>query len=190
MKTDDHRLLTLVGEVPNRQLYEHVAKGFALVRLAGEIAIKGNLLAWPMESPGQAADRCFKAWAAEEMRLSQSSDEVAFQQLQLFFQSDSAGKFLPLGSFEQAGAGRLAGYKYVIDGRRVFLVYPPFFEEQLCSKFGKTVGIRVLDERGLLIKGHRGTPTRQATIPKGKRNNGPEKISFYAISEDILRLSL
>lgn len=187
IREEADKLLGLIENVPNRQLYEHVAKGFALVRLSGEIAIKANLLTWPKGAVGQAVEHCFKAWASEEARFSLSSDDAAFQKIQLFFQSDRAQKFLPLESFEQTGGSRLAGYRHVIDGRRVFLVYPAFFEEQLCSKFGKTTGIRVLDQHGLLVRGHRGTPMRQANIPKGLRNNGPAKVSFYVVSEDILR---
>lgn len=180
-------LLQLLKSVPEPGTYGHVAKCFALVAIAGELAISQNLLAWEKGSAKSAVAKCFKAWAKREKEITAMSDDGVFRQLQRFFQSEKVNKFVPMAKFENAEKTTLAGYTHTVDGAPAYLVYPAFFETKLCARFGKRVGIRVLKERNLLVLGPRMTPTRQVNVPKDLQGNGHAKVSFYVIRERILR---
>ncbi|MCX7166646.1 MAG: DUF927 domain-containing protein [Rhodocyclales bacterium] len=181
-------LLSRLPVIPDPGTYGHVAKCFALVAIAGELAVSNKLLTWEQRSARAAVERCFLAWAKREKVIFSTSDHQVFRQLQRFFQSEKAGKFVPMREFECSNKATLAGYLHKVDGASVYLVYPAFFETKLCSRFGKSIGIRLLKERNLLVLGSRGTPTRQVNIPKSLQSDDQTKVSFYVIREEILRI--
>ncbi len=181
-------LLALLDDVPDPSSYSHIAKSFALLAIAGEEAISGELLAWKEADAIKAVQKCFRSWARNEAKIAGKSDHGVFQHLLRFFQSERAGKFVPWVEFEVSSKPTLAGYVHQVKGSPVFLVYPAYFNTQLCRAFGKDVAIRVLKEHELLVLGQRGTPTRQIDVPKNLRKDGPAKVSFYVISQEILRL--
>lgn len=180
-------LLQRLSSIPDQGTYGHVAKCFALVAIAGELAISAHLLKWDKGSARAAVEKCFLAWAKHEKLIASMSDQGVFRQLQRFFQSERSGKFAPFSEFECTNGKNLAGYLHKVDGVNVYLVYRAYFETKLCSKFGKATGIRALRERNLVILGGRSTPTRQVNIPKSLQRDGNTKMSFYVIREAILR---
>jgi putative DNA primase/helicase len=182
-----NRLLAGLDGIPDQGMYDSVAKGFALVAVAGELAIEKDFLSWEKNQAFDAARECFQAWARHEQRASAMTDESVLRHLRKFFQSESASKFAPLSEFEASNLPHLAGYKHTVDGHEAFLVFRAYFESTVCEKFGRRAAIRVLKKLDLLVLGARGTPTRQITIPSDKRQDGPEKMSFYVIRDNIRR---
>lgn len=162
---------------------DSVSQSMALVACAGELAIEQGVLAWVEGEALKAVKTCFKAWAKLENKYSNEAGGDVWGHLRLFFQSESGGKFAEYGNYAKAQRNTLAGFRHIVDGVPVFLVYPAYFETMLCKSFGKKAGILALKSKQLLVLGSRGTPTKQFRLPK---EQGRERISFYVIHADIL----
>lgn len=183
-----NRLLGFLDEIPDRGIYDSVAQSFALVAIAGELAISNKLLAWEKSDVNKAVKKCFVAWAKHEQQHKSYSDRDVFTCIQQFFQAETDGKFLPFDEFDSANESGVAGYLHMVDGASAYLVYPSYFEKTLCARFGKSHAIRVLLQSNVLVPGARNTPTKQLTIPKARQHGGQTKASFYVIREAIGRL--
>ena len=181
-------LLGFLDEIPDQGTYDSVAQSFALVAIAGELAIANELLAWEKSDAKKAIKKCFLAWAKHEQQNKPFSEQEFVSYLQQFFATEADGKFLPFSHFDPKNESGLAGYRHVVDGAPAFLVFPNYFEDVLCPHVGKAVAIRILLQCNVLVVGARDTPTKQLTIPKARQFGGQTKASFYVIREKVIRL--
>lgn len=163
---------------------DRVLENFVLFAFAGLQAIEAGALAWSKEQVLQALRQSFALWHVDYLKSLPLTDEQLLEKLRLFFQSERGTKFKPFDQFDEAHAGVVAGYTHVPRGgtRRLFLVYPAYFEQKLCGDLDKDAVIRQLSNRGLIALGPRGVPTKQFHIP-GSDNRSA---SFYAVRESIL----
>lgn len=183
-----NQLLSFLDEIPDRGTYDSVAQSFALVAIAGELAIEKKLLAWDRFVANKAVKKCFLAWARYDQKNKIFSEQDVLRSFQNYFRSEADGKFTPFRGHGSATDGELAGYMHVLEGVSVYLVKPTYFESILCRQFGKSLAVRMLLQRNLLLTGARGTPTRQLTVPKTRQLGGQTKASYYVIREEIVRM--
>ena len=183
-----NQLLGFLGEIPDRGAYHSVAQSFALVAIAGELAIENKLLTWDRFIANKAVKKCFLAWARYDQKNKVFSEQDVLIFFQNYFRSEAGGKFTPFRGHDSENEGELAGYMHVLDGVNVYLVKPSYFESILCRQFGKSMAVGMLLQRNLLLTGARGTPTRQLTLPKTRQCGGQTKASYYVIREEIMRV--
>lgn len=176
-ETKNKLLASIEADEPTA-LQASVAKSMAVIACAGELAISCGVFPWSKGDAITAARACFKAWNKYEKEAAGARDPE-FATIKQYFSDYQAG-FAPLDQYPKAG---LSIHTHKIDGTPVFLVTTEFFESQLCSDFGKKVGIAALKKRNLLLLGLRRGPTKQIMIPK-KPTLGRKR--FYAIRCSIL----
>jgi len=175
-----------------------VAKRFALVAAAGELATRAGITGWVEGMAAHAAARCFKAWLGEREGGETVSAEMskAIGQIRRLLEQHGGSRFQriqpawsPPGStgeptFERDGMtfsphNRL-GYLRERDGKHLWLIMPKTWKDEFCRGFDAQAVARELARRGHLIPGENGRLARTEHVP------GLGKPRVYVLDPSIL----
>lgn len=172
------RFARIFGEASDDGYFQDIAKRFAVLAYAGELAIRADVLPFAAGSMSKAVKRCLREWLnAYQIEVTQR--DPAFYSIQEFFAENQ--HLLPaLTDYKRNDQHSV--YKHVVDGVDAFLVDQDFFKATFIAQYGKKQVIDTLSKRGLLIRGARGGPTRQITIPQSLGM----KVGFYVIAATIV----
>jgi putative DNA primase/helicase len=164
-------------------LANRALENFALFALAGMLAIEAKAVKWEIQHVFDAVHHGFALWHSNYVAAQPAKEADILSELRLFFQSHRGNKFKPLEDWNQDCSSTVAGFEHTNSkGVAAFLVYPAFFEKELCKGHDLKLVCKALDRQHLLIRGSKGTPTRQIHLPNSDKKNG----NFYIISQNIL----
>ncbi|MEK6704327.1 MAG: DUF927 domain-containing protein [Bdellovibrionota bacterium] len=134
-----------------------VANRFALVAVAGELAISYEILPWPKGTAIHGAAICFQAWLGQRGGKGTSEKQAMLRQIKHFFELHGESRFSPLHPKEN---GELtngekptinrAGYKKEGPDGIEYFVLPEVFRSELCKGFDSKLVAKLLAERGLI----------------------------------------
>jgi putative DNA primase/helicase len=143
-----------------------VARRFALVACAGELAISFGVLPWPRFTAHNAAKRCFDDWLRSRGGAGQKEDNDAYETV-MGFVSRYGSRFRPWTA-PDALINDCAGFVRETDEGRTFYVFRSTFQNEICAKGGidHEHAADVLAARGLLTKSADGKRTRPERLPK------------------------
>ncbi|MGF6599667.1 putative DNA primase/helicase [Paraburkholderia sp. GAS448] len=133
------------------------ARRFALLALAGELAVEAGIGGWASGSPTSMMKRCFDAWIRERGGTEAAEETQALQQVQQFFEQHGQSAFQRIvrGVGSELDEWRTvvnrAGYVDVEEG--VFYVLPEAFRNRLCDGLDHKFVAEVLRGHGLLLGG-------------------------------------
>ena len=146
-----------------------VAGRFALVALAGELAIDMGIAPWTKGEAIEAATACFEAWKKERGTMGSSDMENALNQIRFFLETYGGSRFDNIKECsvesEKARAFQRAGYRKEIDGESVFLITPQVFRQEVCKAWNYNDVASALLKQGHLIPGGDGKPYKKFRIP-------------------------
>ena len=152
---------------------QRVAKRFALIAAAGELATDAGITGWPEGTAMHSAVQCFKVWRASWAPAGSHEEQRAINQVQAFLQQHQSRFEMLLGDGHTPinRAGFINSSEY--------WVYPSVFNKDICNGLRVDSVTRLLIDRGWLIQdsGSR----RQA-----RRNANGTRQRFYVISDSIL----
>lgn len=177
-----------------------VARRFALVALAGELAGKAGLTGWGVGVATEAAHTCFRAWLSERGTSGSREDEQAVVQLRSFIGANGPSRFelwkdVAVSDAAQGdldGMPPAEGFRTVkragwrrwvrdADGRhgwRYFLT-PDGWGEAMDGLDKRAAG-KLLAGRGFLLASQDGRNSRLVTPP------GHRKVRAYEVLGDIM----
>ncbi|MGV1044746.1 DUF927 domain-containing protein [Limnohabitans sp.] len=139
-----------------------VARRFALVAVAGELATEYGLTGWKMGEADWAAKTCFDAWLDSFGGIGNKEERAILSQVQAFFEAHGASRFEDL---ENQGTQRIinrVGYvRKGANGGREYLVLPEAFNRELCCGFDTKVATLTLIKAGLLKPGKDGKSSQK-----------------------------
>jgi putative DNA primase/helicase len=131
-----------------------VAERFALIALAGELAIEAGIVPYATGEATLAAGICFKAWVLHRGGQGAHEKAQALQQVRHFLELHQASRFQHVA---QDGEGEtthktinLAGYIKQAKGERYFLIQPEVFKADVCSGLDYSFVCTVLHQEGHL----------------------------------------
>jgi uncharacterized protein (DUF927 family) len=178
-----------------------VARRFALVAIAGELATEAGITAWDPTESSDAAERCFRAWLAERGTAGAREDAQAVTQMRAFIALHGPSRFEewrdPPPAAEAMGvdpdatppverfrAVKRAGWRrWTRDGADrpawVYYVLPDGMREALAGLDYKPA-VRTLADRGFLMPGSGGKSSQTANPP------GHPKARVYVLRGSIL----
>jgi putative DNA primase/helicase len=144
-----------------------VARRFALVACAGELAIELGILPWEPETAGNAVIRCFNDWLQARGGATKREDRSAIDAA-IGFISRHASRFCPWERPETVIHDRAGFTQEHGDGSRTFYVFKSVFDVEVCGKQGIDPGIAAdaLSTHGMLRKSSDGKRTRRERLPK------------------------
>jgi uncharacterized protein (DUF927 family) len=170
------RFLATLPEKADTQIRD-VARRFALVALAGELAIAWDILPWRTDDAVQACLNMFARWRDRRGEDGESAETVAaIQQVRLFLTEHGRSRFVPLhrplgGNWEEAvdparPIMRQAGWRRPSsDGRTVYLIEPEVWRVDVCQGLDPAFVARALAANGFLALGEGRNLAKRERIP-------------------------
>ncbi|HAT1773475.1 TPA: DUF927 domain-containing protein [Legionella pneumophila] len=122
-----------------------VARRFALVAAAGELASQFGLTGWQKGESFHAAKTCFMAWQDTFGVDGHHEDRAIMAQVRAFFESHGASRFDSANSPNNDKILNRAGF-YHTDGEgfRIYMVLTEAYKNELCKGFDQRTVTRVL----------------------------------------------
>jgi len=164
-----------------------VARSFALVAVAGELAIEWGVLPWRKQSASDAALAVFKNWRAAQPKSAKSKEHgQILERIVDFIEKHGDARFSDLNwtpitnNYAEPTIRDRAGYWEDSGNKRVYLFTSGGLREAT-SGFDRNRVLRALDDAGAFtVKGSNGEKAKKRNPPHGK----PTK--FYHIDPEKL----
>ncbi|STX28468.1 inner membrane protein [Legionella beliardensis] len=142
-----------------------VARRFALVAIAGELASHYGLTGWEKGESFSAAQKCFNVWLDAFGSEGNREDRAILAQVRAFFESHGASRFDNVRTPNNERVLNRAGFYSTDDeGYRVYMVLTEVFKKELCLGFEPRIVVRVLMNEGWLRPAADGLPTHKPRI--------------------------
>ena len=138
---------------------DRVARRFAVVAAAGELATEAGITGWPEGEATRAAKACFHAWLDSRGGIGNAEDAQMLRQVRRYFESHGDGKFTDWNRGADDHASKTlhrAGYRRSIkdsagDIERVdYYVFVESFREEVCEGFDYKAVLHLLRDRDYL----------------------------------------
>jgi len=130
-----------------------VAKRFAMVAAAGELATQFGITGWQPGVARSSVARCFHAWLeSNDLICSSRETQAILTQVRSIIEAHGASRFQDTRHASQVVPNRLGYLKRASDGVE-YWVLPTMFNTEFCRGFDKGKVQKVLIEHGLLIPG-------------------------------------
>lgn len=145
---------------------ERVARRFALVAIAGELATRWKLTGWPEGEAVHAARKCFAAWLEAFGGCGNREERAILAQVRGFFETHGASRFEDISAtIDQRILKRAGFYRNGVNDGREFLILPETFRREVCQGFDEKTVKNVLIDAGLLLPGNDKKPSQVVRLP-------------------------
>lgn len=138
---------------------DRVARRFAVVAAAGEMATEAGITGWPEGEATRAARACFEAWLASRGSIGNAEEVQILRQVRRFLELHGEGRFTEWSRADDDHAPKTlhrAGFRRSVKdsaGDTVgweFYVFTETFRTEVCEGFDVKAVLRVLRDRGYL----------------------------------------
>ena len=176
-----------VPEAAGGQVHR-VARRFAVVAAAGEMATAAGLTGWPEGESDRAARRCFNDWLSTRGGLGNSEDRQMLSQVRRFLELHGEGRFTDWARADDDHAPRTlsrAGFRKATKDATGdveswdFYILPETFRQEICAGFDPKAVLRVLRDGGHL------RPDKGRPFDCRPRLPGLGKATVYCIGPSI-----
>lgn len=142
-----------------------VARRFALVATAGELATQFGLTGWQSGESFKAVKKCFESWQEAFGTEGNREDRAILSQVRAFFETYGTSRFDNIKDPNNERIHNRAGF-YEVDGAgyRQFMVLPEAYKNELCKGFEQRMVTRVLLNAGWIIPASDGKPSHKPRI--------------------------
>ncbi|QDP72140.1 DUF927 domain-containing protein [Legionella israelensis] len=128
-----------------------VARRFALVAAAGELASRFGLTGWKEGESFTAAQKCFTAWLEAFGSDGNREDRAIMAQVRAFFESHGASRFDSANHPNNEKIINRAGFFQTdSEGLRIYMVLTEVYKNELCRGFDQRTVTKVLLQAGWL----------------------------------------
>lgn len=168
-----------------------VARRFALVAAAGEMATAWGILPWQEGEATRAAESAMAAWLTLRGGGGAAEDTEAVARVRLFIGAHGEARFPEVLEGEASGVlglsdtGRVtinrAGFRKKVAGERFYLFLSDVWKAEVFAGADGTAGAKALDQAGFLLRGEGTKLQRRERVPGF---DGP--VRFYAVRAAII----
>ena len=149
---------------------QRVARRFALVAVAGELATEWGLTGWAIGTATKAAQDCFSAWVSARGGKGNLEPKQVLAQLRGFLEQHGESRFTPWDGDRDRVTHRRAGFWRDKDGERWFYVLPEVMRQEVLAGLNTRDAQRALLDAGVLDPDPAGKTTRSERLPGFGRN--------------------
>jgi uncharacterized protein (DUF927 family)/phage/plasmid primase-like uncharacterized protein len=143
-----------------------VARRFALVAMAGELATHYGITGWNIGEATMAAHRCFAAWLESFGGTGNREERNILSQVRAFFEAHGASRFEDIhATCDQRIINRAGFYRAGVNGEREYLVLSEAFRRELCQGFDIKAATAALLDAGWIEPGKDGKTAQKPRIP-------------------------
>lgn len=144
---------------------QRVARRFALVAMAGEIATHYELTGWKRGTACNAAEKCFKAWLEDFGEHGNREDRAILSQVRAFFEKEGASRFESENHPNSERLYNRAGFfRTDNEGFRIFMVLSEVYRKEICQGFEPKMVNKVLINAGWIVPGNDGKASQKRRI--------------------------
>lgn len=171
-----------------------VARRFALVAAAGELATFWGILPWPEGEATRAAETMLGAWLTTRGGAGAAEDAEALERVRRFIAEHGEARFPAVGVDGEAkdDNGRVtlrrAGFRKTVavssDGRSkapAYLFFPEVWAAEIFDGANATAGAKALERAGFLVPGEGGRAQRKERVP-----GFSGAVRFYVVRASIM----
>ena len=145
---------------------ERVARRFALVAIAGELATHYGLTGWAEHEAERGTRACFASWLDGFGGIGNREERDVLEQVRAFFEAHGSSRFEDVAAgVEQRVINRAGFFRTGSNGVRQFLVLPEAFKTELCKGRDAKAAEKLLVERGWIEPGGDGRVTQKPRLP-------------------------
>jgi uncharacterized protein (DUF927 family) len=145
---------------------ERVARRFALVAVAGELATYYGLTGWNKGEAECAAKRCFESWLESFGGTGNREERAILAQVRAFLEAHGASRFEDMNATaDQRVINRAGFYRNRQDGTREYLVLPEAFKREMCLGLDPKAAEKLLVVHGWIEPGGDGRGTQKPRLP-------------------------
>jgi uncharacterized protein (DUF927 family) len=142
-----------------------VARRFALVAVAGELATHYGITGWETGEAMQAGRKCFASWLESFGGAGNREERNILSQVRAFFEAHGQSRFEDVHApGDQRIINRAGFYRAGANGDREFLVLPEAFRRELCQGFHVPTATKSLLDAGWLEPGKDGKASQKPRI--------------------------
>ncbi len=160
-----------------------VAKRFAIVAAAGEMATLAGITGWQAGQATTAVRVCLDNWLDNYGRDGEHEQRQIIEHMKAFIELHGSSRFQPLQDSvftdNEHRVNNRVGYRNYNTDEFYFL--SSTFSKEVCSPYDMKKVVQVLDEAGLLSKNEPNKKTLRITLPNSKTRS-----RVYAVKGDIL----
>ena len=158
-----------------------VAKRFAIVAAAGEMATQADITGWQAGQATTAVMTCLDNWLDNYGRDGEHEQRQIIEHIKAFIEQHGSSRFQPCHStaykdFEAKITNRVGYHNY--DTGEYYFTTSTF--DEVCSPFNKSKVLQVLDEAGLLNVTESDRKTCRVSLPFKKN-----RTRVYAVKNDM-----
>lgn len=157
---------------------QRVARRFALVAIAGEIATQYDLTGWAKGEATQAAKTCFNAWRAAFGSDGDKEGRTALEQVKGFFETHGASRFENMDTEAEQRTPQRAGFYREGNEGREYLVLPEVFKNEVCKGLNAKAVTKALTDAGWLKPGEGGRLAKKERLP----GMGPTRCYVFTVA--------
>jgi putative DNA primase/helicase len=158
-----------------------VAKRFAVIGAAGELATRYSVTGWPKDEAMRAAALCFAAWLEGRGSAGMLEDEQFVERVRAFIGKHGGGRFERIGSATAFVIQNRAGFVFHDPHHgEVFGFLPDIWKSEVLAGLDAKRASKELLARGWLIPGQGGKASQSRRIP------GQERARLYCVPGSIL----
>jgi putative DNA primase/helicase len=157
-----------------------VARRFALVALAGELASHYGLTGWPEGESTQAAKACFASWLDRFGAVGDKEERNFLRNIVAYFNMYGDARFQSVDD-PQPRLNKRTGFwrQGSSDGTREYLVPCESFVDELCCGLDSKRGAQILLKRGWIQADRSGRTTKRVRLP------GHGQVRVYAFQSKM-----
>ena len=142
-----------------------VARRFALVAIAGELATLSGITGWEKGEADKAVRKCFDAWLESFGGSGNREERAIIEQVRGYIEQHGASRFEDITATEEQRIINRAGFFRDTDNGREFYVLPQAYRKELCAGFDMKTVSDVLIKQGHLIPGSSGKSAQTRKLP-------------------------
>jgi len=143
-----------------------VARRFALIAAAGELANKMNITGWPEQTAYSLVYQCFIDWISSRGSLMPQEEDAGLEKVRLFFQLHGDSRFARWEQESDRAIIQRAGFKKQdAEGTWEFYVFSEVFKSEICKGIDPSYIAKICIKHGLLLPSSDGKTTRSERLP-------------------------
>jgi uncharacterized protein (DUF927 family) len=159
---------------------ERVARRFALVAAAGELATEAGLTGWAQGEASTAAAHCLRDWIEAFGGIGNHEERAILEHVRAFIEAHGSSRFESMTADRERISNRVGYIQQKPNQAREYLIFPEAFKREVCKGFDAKQAIKALVSHGILMAD--GTrPSRLFRTP-----DSDKPVRMYAINADML----
>jgi putative DNA primase/helicase len=184
-KVMDEFLLACTPQDSNGQVHR-VAKRFAIVAAAGELATAFGITGWNPGEASCAVKTCFSDWLSARGGSNVSQEELSIlSQVRRFFEQHGESRFTPWDAQPEHKTINRVGFRKLVDDGMEYFVLPETFKSEVATGFDHRLVSKICLKRGLLVPGNKGEPTRSERLPNYAKSTRCYRFSPKVLGEEV-----